>query len=330
MKPPSRSKNSRHTCSCSSGKQPKSGKKNRSEKGTDPTNTRKRAQTEKRARAEQISKRQRLAAVNIQLPLNTQNDEEDSDVSISIPSSHTAPGPSGIDQPSTPQQPQLLPESDTDESDTSSDSDDDMFTFQDAVARHVNNVMAGNGIQFAEPISTPIINQVKRSICKQIWKNKFVDIAALLPSSQTPSPTQYTLQVDNNSQFTTNPTTRARKISNIETWTTAFLRFMAVYLYKFPLESQQLLKYMEVVRDIARRRPRLAFSYYDTQFRMLRESTVAPCDRIDTEYWLMACTSFQQNPQSFRFQQPYQRNNSMVNSKRFLEKTCWNYNKRSQ
>ena len=49
---------------------------------------------------------------------------------------------------------------------------------------------------------------------------------------------------------------------------------MAVYLYKFPLEAQQLLKYMEVVRDIARRPPQLAFSYYDTQFHMLQESTV--------------------------------------------------------
>ncbi|KAH3866886.1 hypothetical protein DPMN_030009 [Dreissena polymorpha] len=67
---------------------------------------------------------------------------------------------------------------------------------------------------------------------------------------------------------------------------------------------------MEIVRDIARRRPGMAFLYHDTQFRLLRESVLMPWDRIHTEYWLMACMSFQQPQQPFRPKQPPNRSYS--------------------
>ncbi|KAH3866885.1 hypothetical protein DPMN_030008 [Dreissena polymorpha] len=125
------------------------------------------------------------------------------------------------------------------ESDSSSDSDsdeDDHYLFpslQQAVSQHTNS-LAGNGIQFAEPIGTPIINQIKSKTRKLIWKNKFVDMAFLLPSSQNPSTPQFTLQLDDQHNFTINPTSRSKKINTIEAWTTAFIRFMAVYLHKYP------------------------------------------------------------------------------------------------
>ncbi|XP_052229228.1 uncharacterized protein LOC127843584 [Dreissena polymorpha] len=201
------------------------------------------------------------------------------------------------------------------ESDSSSNSDsdeDDHYLFpilQQAVSQHTNS-LAGNGIQFAEPIGTPIINQIKSKTRKLIWKNMFVDMAFLLPSSQNPSTLQFTLQLDDQHSFTINPTSRSKKINTIEAWTTAFIRFMAVYLHKYPFEAQQLLKYMEIVRDIARRRPGMAFLYYDTQFRLLRESVLMPWDSIHREYWLMACMSFQQPQQPFRPKQPPNRSYS--------------------
>lgn len=221
--------------------------------------------------------------------------------------------------------------SDMQSSDSDSDEDDVPFvpSFQDAISHHSHAILSGNGIQFAEPISTPILNQIKRATCKAIWRNKYVDMADLLPSTLNPQPTHYTLQVDNRSNFTINPTSKSKRIQNVEVWTTAFIRFMAVYLQRFPLEAQQLLKYMEIVRDLARRRPGFAFLYYDTQFRMLRESLALPWDRIHTEFWLMASTSIPQ-PQSFRAQHNTTRSNNYSKPRRFLEKTCWNYNKRSQ
>ena len=35
-----------------------------------------------------------------------------------------------------------------------------LHNIQEAVARHANKLMTGNGIQFAELISTPIINRL--------------------------------------------------------------------------------------------------------------------------------------------------------------------------
>ena len=69
---------------------------------------------------------------------------------------------------------------------------------------------------------------------------------------------------------------------------------MAVYASKFPLEIPALLKYAEIVRDIASRKPGRSFLYYDTQFRQARETSLLSWDRIHTEFWLMACTAFQQ------------------------------------
>ena len=53
-----------------------------------------------------------------------------------------------------------------------------------------------------------------------------------------------------------------KKVS-IETWTSAFLRFMAVYTQQFPMEAPQLLKYTEIVRDLARRSPGQSWYLYN-------------------------------------------------------------------
>jgi hypothetical protein len=86
------------------------------------------------------------------------------------------------------------------------------------------------------------------------------------------------------------PANRSRKALTIEQWTTDFLRFVAVYSLKHPHETPALMKYGEIVRDLASRRQRPAWSFYDTQFRQLRESTSIPWDRIHTEFWIMATT----------------------------------------
>ncbi|XP_052799424.1 uncharacterized protein LOC128231043 [Mya arenaria] len=175
-----------------------------------------------------------------------------------------------------------------------SDSDDNAQDMPHFLQAHSANLLPGNGVHFTEPISTPIINQIPKSTRKDIWTNRFVDFASLLPSTTSPATPQYTLQLDNNSNISFQPTSRSRKITSIDTWTTAFIRFTAIYTAKFPFETAQLMKYAEIVRDIASRRPGLAFLNYDSQFRMLRQSVLLPWDRLHTEFWLMACTSFQQ------------------------------------
>ena len=89
---------------------------------------------------------------------------------------------------------------------------------------------------------------------------------------------------------------------SIEMWSSAFIRFTAVYTHKFPLQAPQLMKYMEIVRDIAHRKPGFSFAFYDNKFRKARETSTLPWDSLHTEFWLMAVT-FQSNhvsPQPFR------------------------------
>ncbi|XP_052809378.1 uncharacterized protein LOC128237837 [Mya arenaria] len=204
-----------------------------------------------------------------------------------------------------------IPGSDTSDSDESVED-------TDYPSRHHSELITGNGtpIQYSEPISSPILSQIKKSVQKAIWENKYIDIASLLPAStnQHQSPT-FSLHVDNQSSISISPSHEAKKIATIESWTSAFIRFIAVYSHRYPLETSQLMKYMEIVRDIASRRPGLPFAFYDTRFRMARSSAPLQWDRLHTEIWLMACTFF--NTVSAQTQ-PFLR--------QFLENTCWNHN----
>ena len=228
-------------------------------------------------------------------------------------------------------------EENVEDNSTTSESSDDEDYFDTAVSSHLQDIVGGNVAQFHEPISTSISAQIKKSLRKKIWCNKFVDFSLLLPSANHSSSPQFSLQVDKFSNINVVPTKRQKTIATIESWTSAFIRFTSVYTEKFPTEAPALMKYAEIVRDLAARSKGLAWSYYDTQFRLLREQQAFPWDRLHTEFWLMAST-FQppvqpSSFQSFRTgqakgpQKPYNRQQKY---KAFLDNTCWTFNRRKQ
>ena len=142
-----------------------------------------------------------------------------------------------------------------------------------ATRAHINVIAGGqpkqNVIQppsFAEPISVPISTQIPSKIKRKIWANKYVDFATLLRNySSQPKQQKFTLQLGNDSTFNLVPQYYNRKITNVAQWTSAFLRFVAVYSEKFPQDSAQLMKNGEVTRDLACRRPGLFWYNYDMQ-----------------------------------------------------------------
>ena len=108
-------------------------------------------------------------------------------------------------------------------------------------------------------------------------------------------------------------------------WTTAFLRYIAIYTEEYPGEIQQMLKYCEIIRDLAQRKIGLAWSNYDQNFRLLRENIPIPWDRIHTEFWIKAATATVPDPsrqqsKPFRAQQDTR--------PKCLDRTCWKFNKR--
>ena len=167
--------------------------------------------------------------------------------------------------------------------------------------KHTNMVSGlGNGSSYTEPISTPIASTISKSTRKLILKGKFLDFALLL-SSYNNSSNHFALQVNSGDRLSIVPSKQSRKITSIESWTTTFLKFVAIYTSKYVHETPQLMKYGEIVRDLAIRRPGLAWSYYDCQFRQFRESHTIPWDRLHTEFWVMACTEPAHHPVSRPF-----------------------------
>ena len=119
---------------------------------------------------------------------------------------------------------------------------------------------------------------------------------------------------------------QSKKSFNIDMRTTVFLRFMAIYTEQFSFEAPQLLKYAEIVRDLARRTQNLSWYTYDQQFCTLRETVQIPWSRIHTEFWIMA--SHSQPQRSFRptFQTSrYNRNQAYPRNRKYIENTCWSY-----
>ena len=247
-------------------------------------------------------------------------------------------GPNSWTLPTIPMQGAQQIQLDADDSSDESASSDEDDSLNQLGSNHVQLLksMPAEGMnlntmqfQFAEPISTAISLQIPHKIKKKIWRNQFIDLAILLPRTHlSNNNTNFQLQLSSKAQLSLVPN-QNRKILSIETWTSAFLRFMAIYTEQFPMEAPQLLKYTEIVRDLARRSFGLSWYMYDQQFRMLRETVQIPWGRLHTEFWLMASNSPSQRPfrNNFRSSRNW-RFNSQSRNKKFIEFTCWTYNRR--
>ena len=89
----------------------------------------------------------------------------------------------------------------------------------------------------------------------------------------------------------------------------------------------KLMKYAEIVRDLANRKPGLSWLMYDIQCRCLRQSQRISWDQLHTGFWVMAATTSTFRPQR-RQQQSFQDSQSNNQSRpRFLRDICWTYNR---
>ena len=140
-------------------------------------------------------------------------------------------------------------------------------------------------------VDVPIDANVSSKIKCKIWAHEFIDLGILLTSGS--GDTRYHLSVSSphGSSLPTlaiEPSHKPKAISNIELWTTAFQIFVGVYTAKFPLDAPALMKYSEVVRDLAARGA--DWRFYDSQFRILRQSNPAefPWGSTHWELWIRA------------------------------------------
>ena len=175
-------------------------------------------------------------------------------------------------------------------------------TMQGPVASALNNLSGETSfIQVSPPvepglpkfnsINVPIDANVSAKVKAKIWSHEFIDFGVLISSGA--GDTRYHLSVSSQNgsalpMLSLEPSQRPKVIANIGAWTSAFQIFVGVYTAKYPMEAPALMKYSEVVRDLAVRGA--DWRFYDSQFRLLRQSnpTELPWGFTHWELWIRA------------------------------------------
>ena len=175
-------------------------------------------------------------------------------------------------------------------------------------------------VQFTS-VSVPLTSRVSSKIKAKIWSNEYINFGSLLSDSPQQEG-KYSLSMtpsvagsSSQPQLTLEPCHVSKKIANISQWVSAFNIFVSVYAERFNNYTPQLMKYCEVVRDLAAKGG--DWHWYDEQFRYVRQSAPEqyPWDRIHWELWLRASNTF-------RKPQP-PTNKPRFRSQFFPKGTCW-------
>jgi len=155
-------------------------------------------------------------------------------------------------------------------------------------SRFHGTVRTQEGPGMLHSTTAPLGSQVPLANKQKIWNGEYIDLCCLLPDYRADVLTGAPM-------FSVNPSgtisvvnaARPRQIASVELWTDAFLTFMAIYCTRHPDRVQELLKYMSIVRDIARKFPGVGWREYDCQFR--RRHAMNPASSfstIDGELWM--------------------------------------------
>jgi hypothetical protein len=128
---------------------------------------------------------------------------------------------------------------------------------------------------------------VPSNIKEKIVNGQYVDLELLL--SNQPEHTGNKLSVNSQGEIILKPEGQKTKISDIESWTDAFIVFSSIYLSVHKEKQQEILKYMQNIRTGARRQTGMGWKLYDEQFRFRMASFPTECSfgKIDYELWLL-------------------------------------------
>jgi len=120
---------------------------------------------------------------------------------------------------------------------------------------------------FSSP-SLPIDARVSEKLRAKIWNNEFFDFNVLLSNPGLEDRYQVTIlnsDKDKIPSLSLEPVAKAKKQLSIETWLSCFHIFVGVYTSRSSHEAPALMKYGEVVQDLAARGGNCKF--YDENFR---------------------------------------------------------------
>ena len=170
--------------------------------------------------------------------------------------------------------------------------------------------------------------RVSDKIKGKIWNNEYFDISLLLNNSILEDKFQLSISTSQGSPtISLEPVSKPRKFLAIDPWLHCFHVFVGVYCRKFPHEAPALMKYGEVIRDLA------AWGHnwrmYDENFRFLRQSqpTSFQWDCVHWELWMHSQQSLspgvsRTNQNNVRYQ-----SNTQIRSERKPFGYCFRFSK---
>ena len=121
--------------------------------------------------------------------------------------------------------------------------------------------------------SLPLDARVSDKIKAKIWNHEYIDFGTLIANPVLEN--KFSITVGNAESGATpslclEPVSKPKQIASIEMWNSCFLIFVGVYTSKYPTEAPALMKYEEIIQDLAARGHN--WRYYDQNFRFLRLS----------------------------------------------------------
>ena len=138
-------------------------------------------------------------------------------------------------------------------------------------------------------VTLPLDSRVSIKLKKKIWDDIFIDFGSLLSNPVTDNKFQLSAKTSSDGlapSLSLDPVTKPQKVASVSVWMSAFRIFVGVYTQKYPHESPALMKYGDIVQDLADRGHNWRF--YDENFRFLRpnERSALPWGNVHWELWL--------------------------------------------
>ena len=138
---------------------------------------------------------------------------------------------------------------------------------------------------------------IPEKVKTKIFNNEYIDFCVLI-SNHLAGEDKYQISIVNGRSGQPSlffeSSNKPKPIVNIEGWMSAFRIFVTVYTRKYPADAPALMKYGELIQDLASRSHN--WKFYDENFRFMRQSQpeAYPWGTVQWELWLRS----QVTPQS--------------------------------
>ena len=145
---------------------------------------------------------------------------------------------------------------------------------------------------FTSP-SVAIDARVSDKLKAKIYSNENFEFSLLLSNPMLENKFQITINnADHIPSLCLEPVAKTKKFLTMESWLSCFHIFVGVYTRRYPTEAPALMKYGEVIQDLAARGHNWAF--YDQNFRFLRQAQPSsfPWSNIHWELWMRSQQPF--------------------------------------